>query len=159
VVERTRDGGRRAEAAEGELEHGRALLGPVAAPLEGRSEPRARADLARRPEVAAVEALRPDHVPVAQERDEVAVPPARRPAGERGGVELAEPVEVEVVRPRDAERHLVGRVDARLGEREELVDLLRGRQAQLEARRAEAECEQRAGIHPATVLRRRARRG
>ena len=62
-------------------------------------------------------------------------------------VEGEEGVEVEVIGPRNEEGHLLGRVDAALGDAEELDELVLGRQTQLEAGRAEADLPEGVDVH------------
>ena len=120
-LERARGRHATAEAAEEQLEHRRAHLGPEAAALEALPEPRAGLGRPRRGEVLGV--------------DRPACPSARRPPRRRAagasasGRQLSRSVRwnatklvdearlADPVRPRDEERHLLGRVDALLGER------------------------------------------
>ncbi len=148
ALERARLRDRRAEPAEGELEHGGPHLGAEAAALERSTQPGAGLHATGLREALADDALVADR-PAVLEDDQGQSPLVRAPVLERGPVEREEGVEPEVVRPGDRERHLVGRVDPRLGHGEQLAQLGLAGESQLEARRLQPQRGQRFDGHGA----------
>ncbi len=148
-VECSRRGDVAAEAAEEQLENRRPHLRPEAAALEALPEPGAGLGRAGRGEVLGVDPLR-SHRFCSRPHAEQQVPVSGPPVLAQLQVERDEVVDeawrADPVRPRDEERHLVGRVDTQLGHVRELDQLGLRRQPKLEPARQEAKPAERLQI-------------
>src|SRR5579884_112256 len=145
-VDGTRACDLRAQPPEGELEHRSAHLRAHAAPLEAPAQPRPRAHGARLREVLALHRLDAGRLSL-DEDAELEVPLVGAPLAAAHLVVGVEPAELGIVRPRDRERHELGRVDAGQRHPAQRPELLGRRQAQLEPRRLQPQPEERRDVH------------
>ena len=141
VPDRATRGSERAEAPKRQLQDGGALFSAQAPALPRSAEPGAATDLSAFREVAAMQALAPDHAPV-EERHEVSIPAAWLPALKTVLVERDEVFLVQRVSPGDAERHLLWWVDPGGGHAVQSDDLVVRGKPKLKTWRPKADGEE-----------------